>query len=690
MLSIPKIQMSKKCNLKTSILLSNLKRKGYRLMKVTNQIWNVMNNRMEWLEEWLKLRQYDIDEKETQFMYVYYCTLRNFMDEKYARIKTENKNQRLVHPLSEQELEEIYNKVGNGFIQFFKNEDIINRLGVIPAEAESLQIGINMKKRRESAERSQEREHRNKRICALYHKGYSEKTLCNMFNLKLRQIQYILAPIKKTIKASRKSTIEELYYGLGQSITTIASFMCCSRDTVYKELGFTSKKTVEKMQSSSELDSLKKKSETKTFYINGVAEQLQILYQERRSIANINEQSVVLDKLLKYPNTNFAIFGSGGTGKSKLLKDYLDSLTTEERNATLVLAPTGISASHIDAMTIHRAFSLNCDIQPNVEITSAPPILDKIKQIIIDEINLTRVDLFDYICRACKYIKDTEDRTIRIIVLGDFGQIKPTTLKEDYAILKEEYPTIKDIYAFDSVYWNKMNFDKNILYYVHRQDNQELIQQLENIKYGNTSAIEWFNNNCNKDFDENAISICTTNKMVDSINSAALNKFKEAEIVEFHAIQKGDISNQEMPIAEVLQLAVGMRVMTTANTSDYQNGSLGTITKINQQSIRVLLDTGVEVNVKRMNFKLEDGKEFQQLPIRLAYAISIHKSEGCTFDKANIVVGKGFFECGQLYVALSRVRTLEGIHLIGELSVKDLKVDVNALKYTVDTETSGT
>ena len=126
-------------------------------MKVTNQIWNVMNNRMEWLDEWLKLRQYNIDGIETQFMYVYYCTLRNFMDEKYARIKTENKNQRLVHPLSEQELEEIYNKVGNGFIQFFKNEDIINRLGVIPAEAESLQIGINMKKRRESAERSQER-----------------------------------------------------------------------------------------------------------------------------------------------------------------------------------------------------------------------------------------------------------------------------------------------------------------------------------------------------------------------------------------------------------------------------------------------------------------------------------------------------------------------------------------------------
>lgn len=681
--------MSKKCNLKNSILLSNLKRKGYRIMKVTNQIWNVMNNRMEWLEEWLKIRQYDIDGKESQFMYVYYCTLRNFMDEKYARITSDNINQRLTHPLSEQELEKIYNKVGNGYIQFFKNEDIIKRLGVIPAEAESLQIGANMKKRMESAERSRQREQRNKQICGLYYKGYSEKTLCDMFNLKLRQIQYILAPLKKFMKNKRDAMIQSLFYGLGESKTEIASFVFCSRDTVYKALGYTSKKTVEKMQSSSELDSLKKKSETKTFYINGVAEQLQILYQERRAIADIHEQSVVLDKLSKYPNTNFAIFGSGGTGKTKLLNDYLDSLTIEERNATLVLAPTGISASHIDAMTIHRAFSLNCDIQPNVEITSAPPILDKIKQIIIDEVNLCRCDLFDYICRVCKYIKDTEDRTIRIIVLGDFGQIKPTALKEDFAILKEEYPTINDVYAFDSIYWDMMNFDKNILYYVHRQNNQELIQQLENIKYGNTSAIDWFNNNCNKDFDENAISICTTNKMVDSINSAALNKFKEAEIVEFVAIQKGDISNQEMPVAEVLSLAVGMRVMTTANTSDYQNGSLGIITKINKKSIRVLLDTGVEVNVRRMNFKLKDGKEFQQLPIRMAYAISVHKSEGCTFDKANIVVGKGFFECGQLFVALSRVRTLEGIHLIGELSVEDLKIDVNALKYTVDEKTSG-
>ena len=653
-------------------------------MKVTNQIWNVMNNRMEWLEEWLKMRQCDIGEKGEDFVYVYYCTLSNFMDEKYARIKTDNINQRLAEPLSEQQLETIYNKVTDGFIQFFKNEDIINRLGVIPAEVESLQIGANMKKRKESSERSKEREERNKQIWSLYYKGYSEKTLCNMFNLKSRQMQYILAPLKKIIKANRKSSMEELYYGLGQSVTTIASFMCCSRDTVYTTLGLIQPKRVEKMQSSSELDCLKTKSETKSFYVNGVAEQLQILYKEKRHIASIDEQSVILDKLSKNPNTNYAIFGTGGTGKTKLLNDYLASLSTEDRNATLVLSPTGISASHIGAMTIHRAFSLNCDIQPNIEITSAPTILDNIKQIVIDEVNLVRLDVFSYIGRACQFIKDTEHRNIRIIILGDFGQIKPTTLKEDYAILKDEYPTAKGIYAFNSIYWDMMNFDKYILYYVHRQNNPELIEQLENIKYGDTSAIDWFNNNCDRTFDENAISICTTNKMVDSINSAALSKFNEAEIVEFHAIQKGDISNQEMPVAEVLQLAVGMRIMTTANTNDYQNGSLGTITKINKRSIRVMLDTGVEVIVKRMNFKLDNGKEFQQLPVRMAYAITVHKSEGCTFDKANIIVGTGFYECGQLFVALSRVRTLEGIHLIGDLSVKDLKVDVNALKYTVN------
>lgn len=653
-------------------------------MKVTNQIWNVMNNRMEWLEKWLKIRQYDIGEKGTAFIYVYYCTISNFMDEKYARIKTDNINQRLAEPLSEQQLETIYNKVTDGFIQFFKNEDIINRLGVIPAEAELLQIGANMKKRKESSERSKEREERNKKICSLYYNGYSERTLCEMFQLKLRQMQYILAPVKKHIKVSRKNTMEELYYGLGQSVTTIASFMCCSRDTVYTTLGLIQPKRVEKTQSSSELDCLKTKSETKTFYVNGVAEQLQILYKEKRHIASMDEQSVILDKLSKNPNTNYAIFGTGGTGKTKLLNDYLASLSTEDRNATLVLSPTGISASHIGAMTIHRAFSLECDIQPNIEISSIPPILRTIRQIIIDEVNMVRVDLASYVFRICQHIKENENRIIRVIVFGDFGQLKPTTPKADYAILKEQYPTIKDVYAFDSSYWDRMNFDKHILYYVHRQDNPELIEQLENIKYGDTSAIDWFNNNCDRTFDENAISICTTNKMVDSINSAALSKFNEAEIVEFHAIQKGDISNQEMPVAEVLQLAVGMRIMTTANTNDYQNGSLGTITKINKQSIRVMLDTGVEVNVKRMNFKLGNGKEFQQLPVRMAYAITVHKSEGCTFDKANIIVGTGFYECGQLFVALSRVRTLEGIHLIGDLSVKDLKVDVNALKYTVN------
>ena len=131
-----------------------------------------------------------------------------------------------------------------------------------------------------------------------------------------------------------------------------------------------------------------------------------------------------------------------------------------------------------------------------------------------------------------------------------------------------------------------------------------------------------------------------------------------------------------------LQLAVRMRVMTTSNGKNYKNGSMGTVTKLNKKSIRVELDNGNVVTVTAQRLELENGVIYKQLPVVLGYAITANKSEGMTFDAINVV--PGYFAPGQLYTALSRARSITGIHIVGELTAKDLIVDIDALRMTVD------
>ena len=125
-----------------------------------------------------------------------------------------------------------------------------------------------------------------------------------------------------------------------------------------------------------------------------------------------------------------------------------------------------------------------------------------------------------------------------------------------------------------------------------------------------------------------------------------------------------------------------MRVMTVCNADQYKNGSMGEIIKTNDKSVRIKFDNGIVATVAAKKFTLQDGIIFEQIPVVMAYAITANKAEGMTFNKINIV--PGFFAPGQLYTALSRSTSLDGINIIGELSPKDLRIDLDALKMTVD------
>ena len=208
------------------------------------------------------------------------------------------------------------------------------------------------------------------------------------------------------------------------------------------------------------------------------------------------------------------------------------------------------------------------------------------------------------------------------------------------------------------------------------------MQKLNEIKYGKLSAVEWFNQNTGSLFSCNPIYICPTNKLVDYYNKLAEDRFYPDELVSFDAvITDGTPQEAELPCPMQLRLAVGMRIMTICNADKFKNGSMGRIIKIKPNGIQVRFDNGAEVTIPTMRFKLQDGGIYEQLPVVLAYAITANKSEGMTFDEINVV--PGYFAPGQLYTVLSRCKSLKNIHIIGELSEKDLIVDVAALEMTI-------
>ena len=229
--------------------------------------------------------------------------------------------------------------------------------------------------------------------------------------------------------------------------------------------------------------------------------------------------------------------------------------------------------------------------------------------------------------------------------------------------------------------WNKAHFTKIVLHHVHRQTDPDYIHHLNGVKYGNFTDALWFVKHQSRRKIENPIYICARKSTVNEYNNKALSKFATSGLKEYKATIVGE-ADCELPCEKVITLAQGARIMTLINTLQYSNGSVGTVIKLYRSSIKVKLDSGETVIVKAKKFTLEDDSTFIQLPVMLAFAITVHKSQGCSFDAVTIVLD-GFFQAGMLYVAISRCRSRSGLKFIGNLKQSDLIIDIEALKRTL-------
>ncbi|NLA24219.1 MAG: AAA family ATPase [Bacteroidales bacterium] len=435
---------------------------------------------------------------------------------------------------------------------------------------------------------------------------------------------------------------------------------------------------------------------------------------------NGNPQLKLANEFVLNSNRNIFLTGKAGTGKTTFLKNLKYNCTKR----MVVVAPTGVAAINAGGVTIHSFFQLPfTPFIPNQNIKIKSIDIDgqaqegfvhklnrnKIKLIrsldllIIDEISMVRADLLDAIDNVLRRYRYNQNPFggVQVLMIGDLNQLAPVVKEDEWRLLSEHYP---NPFFFNSIAIQKSSFLTIELKHIYRQEDENFINLLGEIRNNNLSeeGINLLNSryipNFNPAEEEGYITLTTHNANAANINDEKMQKLKTKSKY-FEASIKGDFPQFMFPTDENLELKLGAQVMFVKNDSNaakrYYNGKIGQITGFYENKIIVKCPDDEEViyvdeeEWTNVRYKLdENSKEiqeeeigsFKQIPLKLAWAITVHKSQGLTFDKAIIDVNQAFAS-GQVYVALSRCRTLEGLVLISQIPKHAIKIDYSIQEF---------
>lgn len=398
---------------------------------------------------------------------------------------------------------------------------------------------------------------------------------------------------------------------------------------------------------------------------------------------------------------NVFVTGNAGTGKSYLIKAFT-KYCKQQKIQLVKAAPTGIASVEIGGVTVHSLFKLKLglDFKPG----KIPDALVHADCLLIDEISMLRIDIFDKIMSAIEKLNKQRLTPLQLIFIGDFYQLAPVITKEEKPFINDYYKTdIKGGYCFQSRHWSKHNIVVCNLTTVIRQESKDFCAALDKCKRGDVTCLPYFRSNFAKEEIPGAIWICGNNKTVAERNEEGLAQLS-GRTYTVKAEYEGTVTKSDKLCDEILVFKIGARVVMLANDTEngrYQNGSLGTVRDVVRDKIYVEIDGGEVEEISRKTFakyeysytgakktltQIKVGAA-RQYPIRLGYAVTVHKSQGQTFDKINLE--PQIFSNGQLYVALSRCKSVDKIYAHGYLSNRMVMTDdeVNAFYKDPDNYT---
>lgn len=378
------------------------------------------------------------------------------------------------------------------------------------------------------------------------------------------------------------------------------------------------------------------------------------------------DQQTALDLALM--RNNILLTGKAGTGKSFTVKEIISALKKKRKNVA-ILGSTGIAASNIGGETFHSFFSIKPfgilqKEDANYVKAYKRTIYNKVDCFIVDEISMLRPDTFDIAIETL--IKNGIDiKKKQWILLGDFKQLRPILSKDSEIVF---YSLYEKNCITDSKYFKLLDFKTVELNKIERQKDPIFINSLNCIR--NNKETKYFDRFIGKPVQ--GVVICSTNRMVNSINNENLEKIKGDYII-INANKSDNYKGTDTVAVEQLKLKDGCEVMYLRNNGVLVNGNIGVYRYINKNHYFEYKNEMYPINselfgkyVYNEKLELKLSSWIEQLPIKVCYALTVHKSQGLTFDKVTIDYTDKFFEEGQEYVALSRVTSPKGLSIINK------------------------